>query len=75
MLIQFGVVAGNSRRLNVAVIRMMTDHVLRMGGRFAREVPGVEFRERGVDVVGVEDDRRWIRFVVIDFGHRQRTRQ
>ena len=27
-----------------------------MGGRFAGEVPGVEFLEGGVDVVGVERD-------------------
>ena len=32
---------------------------VRVGGRFAGEVPGVEFLEGGVDVVGVEhDDRR-----------------
>ena len=32
---------------------------VRVGGRFAGEVPGIEFCEGGVDVVGVErDDRR-----------------
>ena len=40
----------------------MTDHVSRVGGRFAGEVPGVEFLEGGVDVVEVErDDRATIR--------------
>ena len=29
---------------------------VRVGGRFAGEVPGVELREGGVDVVGVERD-------------------
>ena len=29
---------------------------MRVGGRFAGEVSGVEFREGGVDVVGVEHD-------------------
>ena len=31
---------------------------MRVGGRFAGEVPGVEFLEGGVDVVGVEHDAR-----------------
>ena len=29
---------------------------VRVGGRFAGEVPGIELREGGVDVVGVERD-------------------
>ena len=29
---------------------------MRVRGRFAREVPGVEFVEGGVDIVGVEHD-------------------
>ena len=36
----------------------MTDHVSRVGGRFAGEVSGVEFLEGGVEVVGVEHDAR-----------------
>ena len=36
--------------------RAMTDHVCACGGRFAGEVPGVEFLEGGVDVVEVEHD-------------------
>ncbi len=36
----------------------MTDHVSRVGGRFAGEVAGVEFLEGGVDVVEVEHDVR-----------------
>ena len=31
---------------------------MRVGGRFAGEIPGIEFLEGGVEVVGVEHDRR-----------------
>ncbi len=34
---------------------------VRVGGRFAREVPGVELGEGGVEVVGVEPDTATIR--------------
>ncbi len=36
----------------------MTDHVCACGGRFAGEVPGIEFLEGSVDVVEVEHDTR-----------------
>ncbi len=39
---------------------------VRMGGRFAGEVPGVEFLEGGVDVVGVEHDVRRDPLVGVD---------
>ena len=39
---------------------------MRVGGRFAGEVAGVEFREGGVDVVGVEHDGRRDPFVGVD---------
>ena len=39
---------------------------VRVGGRFAGEVPGVEFREGGVDVVEVEHDARHDPFVGVD---------
>ena len=47
-------VAGISCRLNAALSRAITDHVVRVGGGFTSEVSGVEFLEGGVDVVGVE---------------------
>ena len=31
---------------------------MRVGGRFAGEVPGIEFRERRIEVVEVERDAR-----------------
>ena len=39
---------------------------VRVGGGFAGEVPGVEFREGGVDVVGVEHDARHDPLVGVD---------
>ena len=56
MFTQSGVVAGSSCRLIAAQASAMTDQVLRVGGRFAGEVAGVEFLEGGVDVVEVEHD-------------------
>ena len=41
---------------------------VRVGGRFAGEVSGVELREGGVDVVGVEHDVRHDPLVGIDLG-------
>ena len=47
----------------------MTDHVSRVGGRFAGEVSGVEFREGGVDVVEVEHDERRDPLVGVDLDY------
>ena len=41
---------------------------VRVGGRFAGEVPGVEFGEGGVDVVEVEHDDRHDPSVGVDLG-------
>ncbi len=40
---------------------------VRVGGRFAGEVSGIEFREGGVDVVDVEHDDRRDPLVGVDF--------
>ena len=53
-----GAVAASSPRLAAAYPCAMTDHVLRVRGGFACEIPGVEFLESGVGVVGVENDVR-----------------
>ena len=58
MFTQSGVVAGSSCRLNRGVGPRDDRPRVRVGGRFAGEVPGIEFREGGVDVVGVEHDVR-----------------
>ena len=45
--------ASVDRRLHVCI---MTDQVCACGSRFAGEVPGIELREGGVDVVGIEQN-------------------
>ena len=40
---------------------------MRVGGRFASEVPGVEFRKRGLDIVDVERYARREPLVGVDF--------
>ena len=46
----------------------MTDHVCAYGGRFAGKVSGVELRDGGVEVVGVERDVRRDPLVGVDLG-------
>ena len=58
MLTQSGVVSGRSCRLTAVYACAITDHVSRVGGGLAGEVPGVEFLEGSVDVVRVEYDAR-----------------
>ena len=58
MFTQSGVVAGSSCRLNCGVGPRDDRPCVRVGGGFAGEVSGVEFREGGVDVVEVEHDER-----------------
>ena len=48
---------------------------VRVGGRFAGEVPGVEFVEGGVDVVEVEHDGRRDPFVGVDLDDAERHRR
>ena len=45
---------------------------MRVCGRFAGEVPGVEFLEGGVDVVEVERDEGRDPFVGIDFDYEEK---
>ncbi len=65
-LTQSGVVAGSSRRLSAAYVPLDKRPCVRVRGRFAGEVPGVEFLEGGVDVVGVECDAGHDSFVGVD---------
>ena len=58
MFTQSGVVGGSSRRLSAAKAPDDDRPRVRVGGRFAGEVAGVELLEGGVDVVGVELDGR-----------------
>ena len=44
---------------------------VRVGGRFAGEVPGLEFFECGVEVIGIEEHGVVQQLVVVDFRHLQ----
>ena len=66
MLTQSGVVAGISRRLMRGVGTRDDRPRVRVGGRFAGEVSRVEFRDGGVEVVGVEHDERRDPLVGVD---------
>ena len=58
MFTQSGVVAGDSRTIERGVALRDDRPRVRVRRSLAREVPGVEFFEGGVDVVGVEHDVR-----------------
>ena len=66
MFTQSGVVAGSSCLLSAAIGLRDDRPRVRVGGRFAGEVAGVEFLEGGVDVVEVERDSRRDPIVGVD---------
>ena len=67
MFTQSGVVGGSSCRLIAAYVPRDERPRVRMSRRFAGEVPGIEFGQGGVEVVGVEHDSRHDPFVGVDF--------
>ena len=66
MFTQSGVNSGSSCLLTAAIGLRDDRPRVRVGGRFAGEVPGVEFLEGSVDVVEVERDVRHDPLVDVD---------
>ncbi len=70
---QSGVVAGSSCRVSAAPSLRDDRPCVRVGGRFAGEVSGIEFLEGGVDVVEVERDVRRDPVVGVDLDDAERV--